>query len=297
MAPEQVRDSSQIDHRADLWALGAILYELVTGQEAFHGESPGEIFASVLHATPPSIRALRPDVPPELDAVVARCLTREREGRFQNVAELARALAPLASRPWNEYAERIEQTLTRPQRLSDPTLPPLESGPMPVGKMRGRFSSAPVAPPSEAPALGSVVVRPDPPRVSQIEQLAAAPITATIPQARQSGRWRAVLLDAVMAAATVAALTVAQSNARERATVVGPRSGGPPLVGAMPTASLAPTPWVSRASPPSAPSAAGASPVPADHRNKSLGANPAPPAAKHQASSNAHLPSVLGSPD
>jgi serine/threonine-protein kinase len=120
MAPEQVRVLPQIDRRADLWALGAILYELVTGRTAFDGGSVGEIFGAVLHAAPTPMRELRPDTPPELVAVVERCLRRDVEERFTDAAEMARAIAPLASSMWQGHVSRIEQTLARAGKGSDP---------------------------------------------------------------------------------------------------------------------------------------------------------------------------------
>jgi serine/threonine-protein kinase len=120
MAPEQVRVLPQIDRRADLWALGAILYELVTGRTAFDGGSVGEIFGAVLHASPTPMREIRPETPPELEAVVERCLRRDVEERFTDAAEMARALAPFASPALRGHVSRIEQTLARAGKSSDP---------------------------------------------------------------------------------------------------------------------------------------------------------------------------------
>jgi serine/threonine-protein kinase len=121
MAPEQVRGSPNVDGRADIWALGAILYELVTGRVAFAGQTVGEIFGAVLHSSPASLVGLRPDAPAELELVIGQCLVREPEHRFQDVAEMARALAPFGSGAWDGHVARIEQTLVRAGKGSDPS--------------------------------------------------------------------------------------------------------------------------------------------------------------------------------
>ncbi|MGH7438680.1 MAG: serine/threonine-protein kinase [Polyangiaceae bacterium] len=120
MAPEQVRASREVDRRADIWALGAILYELLTAKTAFGGETLGEIFGAVLHSTPAPLRGLRPGVPEGLEEVIARCLQRAPEDRFADVAELARAIAPFGSGMWSGHLARIEQMCARAASLFDP---------------------------------------------------------------------------------------------------------------------------------------------------------------------------------
>jgi serine/threonine protein kinase len=113
MAPEQVRGSRTVDHRADIWALGAILHELLTGQTAFGRQTVGEIFAAILHDAPAPLRTLCPEAPAQLEGVVARCLERDPTRRFAHVAELAHALVPFGSGAWTGHAARIQQTLAR----------------------------------------------------------------------------------------------------------------------------------------------------------------------------------------
>ena len=119
MAPEQVRALPEIDHRADLWAVGTILYELVTGRTAFGGSSVGDIFGAVLHSAVTPVRELRPDAPAGLEAVIERCLRRPVEERFADAAELAAAVAPFASGAWQGHVLRIGQTLARAGKTSD----------------------------------------------------------------------------------------------------------------------------------------------------------------------------------
>jgi eukaryotic-like serine/threonine-protein kinase len=97
MSPEQVRAAADVDARADIWGLGAILYELVTGQMAFVGDDVRSVLEHVLEDAPCPMSALRRDVPPELEAIVMRCLERDRSRRWPSAAALARALAPYGS--------------------------------------------------------------------------------------------------------------------------------------------------------------------------------------------------------
>ena len=97
MPPEQIHDPTAVDHRADVWALGAILYELLTGQMAFIGDTVKEVLDRVLHEDPCPIPKLRADVPPGLVAIVAAALRRDVDARFPSAAEFARALAPFGS--------------------------------------------------------------------------------------------------------------------------------------------------------------------------------------------------------
>lgn len=90
MAPEQVR-GQVVDHRADLFALGAILYEMLAGQRAFHGGSAIETMNAILKDEPPDLHA-----PPGLDRVVRRCLEKTPARRFHSAADLAFALETLS---------------------------------------------------------------------------------------------------------------------------------------------------------------------------------------------------------
>jgi serine/threonine-protein kinase len=93
MSPEQVRATNSVDHRTDIFALGAILYKMLTGRTPFVGGSVGEVCAAILGALPPPLRSLRPDAPPELEAIVHKCLEKDPSARFASASELAMALA------------------------------------------------------------------------------------------------------------------------------------------------------------------------------------------------------------
>ncbi|MBI2894278.1 MAG: serine/threonine protein kinase [Deltaproteobacteria bacterium] len=92
MAPEQARGHRDIDSRVDLYATGAILYEMLTGRVAYDGESSNEIIIKL--ATEPFVppREHRPDLPEEVEAIVLRAMARRREDRFATAAEMSEAV-------------------------------------------------------------------------------------------------------------------------------------------------------------------------------------------------------------
>ncbi len=117
MPPEQLRNAKTVDARADLWALGIVLHELLAGVPPFDGDGLGEIFAAILEKEPSSLRAIRPDVPVSLEDAILKCLKRDVDQRWQTAGELARALVPHGSGKWSHVVEGIEQTLARSSRM------------------------------------------------------------------------------------------------------------------------------------------------------------------------------------
>jgi serine/threonine-protein kinase len=96
MAPEQLISAHHVDARADIWAFGCILYQLIGGSVPFEGGSLPQLVATVLQTTPRPLAELGVDVPRELEALLHRCLERDRERRVSSLAELAVRLTPFA---------------------------------------------------------------------------------------------------------------------------------------------------------------------------------------------------------
>ncbi|WP_394829692.1 protein kinase domain-containing protein [Pendulispora albinea] len=96
MAPEQVFGERAMDHRADIWSLGVILYECLSGKRPFEGENVGQVLKGITLGAIAPLESLRPDLPEELTALVGRMLARDPEARPKSLADVAIVFAPLA---------------------------------------------------------------------------------------------------------------------------------------------------------------------------------------------------------
>jgi len=111
MSPEQIRSSKNVDARADVWALGTILHELLTGSPAYVADTVPGLLAMIVADPPPPLCAARPDAPAELEAIILRCLEKDRERRYPSVAALARALERFATAETRPLVRRISRVL------------------------------------------------------------------------------------------------------------------------------------------------------------------------------------------
>jgi serine/threonine-protein kinase len=110
MSPEQLQDAKHVDARSDIWSIGVVLHELLTGQPPFGGENAAAVGARIATASPPALRSLRGDVPAGLERVVLCCLEKDPVRRYADVGALARALAPYAAPEAEVTAARTSRT-------------------------------------------------------------------------------------------------------------------------------------------------------------------------------------------
>jgi serine/threonine-protein kinase len=113
MAPEQLRDSRTVDVRSDIWSIGVVIYELVTGRPIYDAANSAELGVKILTEQPVPLRERDPNLPAELEAVLDRCFAKEPAARYADLAALADAL-----RPWGsaEIVERIRAASQPPRK-------------------------------------------------------------------------------------------------------------------------------------------------------------------------------------
>jgi serine/threonine-protein kinase len=219
MAPEQVRGARDVDGRADVWALGVILHELLAGQPPFTGNGPASVLAAIAADPAPRLGAVVQGVPSGLEAIVARCLEKDLTRRMPDVHAFAAALAPFApprSRPALERIAALGGT-TSPKRSARRSTWQALGGMRAVAAVTAVGAAAAVAmglrarsthrdevpraepPPSVSPVVASVVKEPT----------AEAPVAAPVPKPP--------------ATATATASSIASASAPISSAVPAPR--------------------------------------------------------------------------
>jgi serine/threonine-protein kinase len=166
MSPEQIRASPGIDGRTDIWSIGCVLYELLTGHAPFEAPSITALTAMILERPAPPLRERRPDLPEEIESLLARCLEKDPSHRFQNVSQLATALYPFAPRRAVLSVERCSHLLRNaglspaplkmssappPSRGRPKTVPPTKTASAPPASGERPKTIRPPKPPSAPP--------------------------------------------------------------------------------------------------------------------------------------------------
>jgi serine/threonine-protein kinase len=213
-SPEQIRSPASVDARADVWALGAILYELLAGAPLFQAEGSLTLLAMIAADTPTPLGLLRTDVPPELEQLVLSCLEKDPNARPRSVVEVVLALTPYASadaQPAAARVARIVMRTTRPPALPLHAAAPATTYPVPSNHRALVRSTPPPRPvettrasPSDlrsfgmlfagaAIGLGAAILAP---------RLAPAPVQAPATMAVASGVAAAPLTPAATVAVT-----------------------------------------------------------------------------------------------
>ena len=159
MSPEQIRSARSVDHRTDIWALGATLYKLLVGEPPFAASTVQRLLVEILSSEAPRVRASRPEIGAALDDVVARCLSKAPEARFPSVEALANALRAAMAAPATQPLQRpLEETVDEVIRMTVPMAAPLAAPPLAPPEMPVR-APVPTSDPPPAPVPTIVPTR------------------------------------------------------------------------------------------------------------------------------------------
>jgi serine/threonine-protein kinase len=153
MSPEQCIDSKNVDHRTDIYSLGAIAYQMLSGKLPYQAKTLGKLILAQQRDTPAALGSLNPAVPPALEAAVHRALSVERERRFQSMQEL-----------WEALREAAPAEAAQPAPVADPKPPAparMVSITAPAAAPRQTSEPSPAAPAPASPELAELEVTGD----------------------------------------------------------------------------------------------------------------------------------------
>jgi serine/threonine-protein kinase len=294
MAPEQCRTSKTVDHRADIYALGLILYRMVTGRVPFELDGVGDLIIAHMLETPPAPRTLCSTLPEFVETALLKALAKEPADRFQSIGEFVRSLEPVPA--------VIFDVTPLPQPMISGEFPAVKSGPpmTPSGRMAavtdpgadpmGQTAAPGSLPPpvnasagpgAPAAPTGASTGSPASPAISVTSMPAVAvPVVVSV----AAGRAPAPVADPAPSrrtrwplAAAVAAVMIGLGGAGLLASGIlrRPAPAEPSRAGAAPTPDAAPIPPVVAMAPPSAAPDAGAPPAGPTEARARIWAEPA----------------------
>ncbi len=217
LAPEQIRDPLRVDARADVWALGVILHQLISGELPFSADTISGMLVAVAYDEPALLAA--PDVPYDLARIVHRCLAKDPDARLRDVATLARVLAPFAGR--DEVTRSAATThVAEAENLSAASQPPLA---MTMDSQNGVVEIAPAPRPHVEPSPSAFA----PPSIAPLEDDGIPPSVARLRRAIDRRRKGAI---ATVAAAAIVACVSLFEEPPKSVPAKAARDLEPPLI-------------------------------------------------------------------
>jgi serine/threonine-protein kinase len=183
MAPELMYNAKDVDGRADIWALGIVLYELLAEATPFEAETTMAVAARVLRDEPTPLTSYLPDVPPQLAAAIMQCLQKDPARRWPSVAELAASIAPFAPAHLASYVDEIAKMKGVEVEPSRPTALLVDAG---------AAAQAPV----------QIVTTPAPVALASVQE------TAPVRRPREGGPRTGAIVASVLAAAVLLSFAV-----------------------------------------------------------------------------------------
>jgi serine/threonine-protein kinase len=235
MSPEQIRGAKDIDHRSDLWSLGVILFQTVTGTLPFSGDVLIDVLNKVISGPLPLAAEVAPNLPPAIDDFFLRALTRDKSQRFQSAREMTEAFADLV------------RTSLSPGRSSAAAPDPLPTAPMALTPPHVRAHN-PEAPEKTAPLSATVPLH-SPPSLSDVETAQRPAILEAPMRSRsksvspKSAFAVAAILACGLAVAGILGLSKRNASQETQAEpLAAPQSTSPGAVAEPPPAQTAPPP-------------------------------------------------------